>query len=272
MRIRQIITSHKGLSGTDVIAAVCLACDLTREQVFCRMDSEIDEEKLRVVRGYLDERLAGKPLAYITGVREFFSESFSVNEAVLIPRPETEVLVEEALDLIGDRKGLTVLDVGCGSGAIGIVIAKHTDSRVISVDISEAAVAMARANALSLGVHEKTRFVCGDLLSAFGDGTRFDIIVANPPYVAADEWDDLMVDVREYEPRAALDGGEGGLDIYRRLVGQVPGHLVHGGQVLLEIGSFRQAREVGAMLEAAGIATRVRKDYSGRERVLVGHG
>lgn len=236
------------------------------------MDSEIDEEKLRVVRGYLDERLAGKPLAYITGVREFFSESFSVNEAVLIPRPETEVLVEEALDLIGDRKGLTVLDVGCGSGAIGIIIAKHTDSRVVSVDISEAALAVARTNAVSLGVHEKTRFVCGDLLCALGDGTRFDMIVANPPYVAADEWDDLMVDVREYEPRGALDGGEGGLDIYRRLVGQVPRHLVSGGHVLLEIGSPRQASEVGAMLEAAGLKVGVRKDYSGRERVLAGHG
>lgn len=236
------------------------------------MDSEIDEEKLRVVRGYLDERLAGKPLAYITGVREFFSENFFVNEAVLIPRPETEVLVEEALDLIGDRKGLTVLDVGCGSGAIGIIVAKHTDNKVVSVDISEAALAVARRNAVSLGVHKKTRFVCGDLLGAFGDGTRFDMIVANPPYVAADEWDDLMVDVREYEPRAALDGGEGGLDIYRRLVGHVPRHLVRGGHVLLEIGSFRQARDVGAMLEAAGLKVGVRKDYSGRERVLVGHG
>ena len=272
MRIRQIITGKKGLSRTDVVAAVCFACNLTKEQVFCHMDREIGDENLRVVRRILDERIAGRPLAYITGTREFFSETFRVNEAVLIPRPETEVLVEEALALIGNRKDLAVLDMGTGSGAIGIIVAKRTANRVVCVDISGAALAVARENARRIGVEERTRFVCGDLFGAFRENARFDIILSNPPYVAGDEWDDLMVDVRDFEPRCALFGGNGGLEIYRRLAPELPGRLAPGGQVLLEVGSAHQAAIVGAMIEGAGLKASVRKDYSGRERVLLGHG
>jgi len=272
LRISQIITGEKGLSRTDVVAAICLACNLTKEQVFCHMDREMNEESLRSVRRVLDERSAGRPLAYITGVREFFSETFSVNEAVLIPRPETEVLVEEALAIIGNRKGLSILDMGTGSGAIGIIIAKHTGNRVVCVDISEAALAVARINALSMGVARGTRFVCSDLFGALHGGTRFDMILSNPPYVADDEWDGLMADVRDFEPRCALCGGKGGLEVYRRIAAEVPGRLAPGGHVLLEIGSARQAAAVGGMLEGAGLRLSVRKDYSGRERVLAGHG
>jgi len=272
LRIRQIITGEKGLSRTDVVAAICLACNLTKEQVFCHMDREIDEARLHIVRRHLDERIAGKPLSYITGVREFFSETFAVNEDVLIPRPETEVLVEEALAIIGDRKGLAILDMGTGSGAIGIIVAKHTGNRVVCVDISVAALAVARRNAASIGVEQATRFVCADLFSATSAGAKFDIVLANLPYVASDEWQDLMVDVRAYEPHGALDGGEGGVEVYRRLIGSLPGHLAPGGHVLLEIGSSRQACDVGSMLERAGLRVQVKRDYSGRERVLEGHG
>lgn len=272
MRIRQIIAGEKSLSRTDVIAAVCFACNLTKEQLFCDMDREIDETSLRALQRCLDERVAGKPLSYITGVREFFSETFTVNRDVLIPRPETEILVEEALAMIGGRRGLAVLDMGTGSGAIGIIVAKHTGNRVVCVDISGAALAVARRNAASIGVEERTEFVCADLFSAMGAGAKFDIVMANLPYVASDEWHDLMTDVRVYEPRRALDGGEGGVEVYRRLVSELPHHLVAGGHVLVEIGSSRQARDVGKMLEGAGLRVEVKKDYSGRERVLEGHG
>ena len=272
MRISQIIAGEKDLPGTDVVAAVCLALNLTKEQLFCRMDSEVGGDDLRAVRKVLGERITGRPFAYIRGTREFFSETFSVNEAVLIPRPETEVLVEEALGLIGDRRDLAILDMGTGSGAIGIVIAKHTGNRVVCVDVSEAALTVALANARSIGVEGRTRFVCSDLFAAFGDRTRFDMILSNPPYVADDEWDGLMTDVRDFEPPRALRGGKGGLDVYRRIAAELPRRLAPGGRVLLEIGSSAQAGTVGAMLEEAGLAVSVRKDYSGRERVLAGHG
>ncbi len=272
MRISQIIAGEKGLSRTDVIAAVCLALNLSKEQLFSHMDREIGRDDLGAVRKVLGERAAGRPLAYMTGTREFFSETFSVNEAVLIPRPETEVLVEEALALIGDRQELTVLDMGTGSGAIGIVIAKHTGNRVVCADISEAALAVARGNARSIGVEERTRFICSDLFEAFRVGTRFDMVLSNPPYVADDEWDSLMADVRDFEPSRALRGGKEGLEVYRRIAAELPRRLAPAGSVLLEIGSPAQAGTVGAMLEEAGLRVSVRKDYSGRERVLAGHG
>ena len=272
MRIRQIITGEKRLLRTDVVAVLCHALSLTKEQVFSDMDREVAGDDLDTLRRVLEERAAGRPLAYMTGTREFFSETFSVNEAVLIPRPETEVLVEEALALIGGRRDLRILDMGTGSGAIGIVIAKHAGSSVVCVDISEAALAVARRNARSIGVEERTRFVCGDLFAAFSDGTRFDMVLSNPPYVADDEWDELMADVRDFEPARALRGGEGGLEVYRRIAAELPRRLAPGGSVLLEIGSEAQAGTVGAMLEVAGLRVKVRKDYSGRERVLAGHG
>ncbi len=236
------------------------------------MDREIDERTLLVVRRCLDERTAGKPLAYITEDREFFSENFFVNKNVLIPRPETEILVEEALKIIGKKKEGAVLDMGTGSGAIGITIAKHSASRVVCVDISPAALRVARKNADAMGVSQRTRFLCCDLFGGISRGAKFDMILANLPYVAGDEWDTLMTDVRQYEPKRALWGGKDGMDIYRRFVPGLPGHLRHDGYVLVEIGSSTQAKKVGAMLAGAGLTVDIKKDYSGRERVLVGHG
>lgn len=272
MRIRQIITGEKRLLRTDVVAVLCHALSLTKEQVFSDMDREVAGDDLDTLRRVLEERAAGRPLAYMTGTREFFSETFSVNEAVLIPRPETEVLVEEAIALIGGRQDLAVLDMGTGSGVIGIIVAKHTGNRVVCVDISEAALAVARGNARSMGVGERTRFVCSDLFAALGDGARFDMILSNPPYVADEEWDGLMTDVRDFEPPRALKGGAEGLEVYRRIAAELPRRLTPGGWVLLEVGSAAQARVVGALLEGAGLTVSVKKDYSGRERVLAGHG
>jgi len=272
LRIRQIITEEKGLSAADIVASISFACNLTKEQVFCNMDSDIDERTLLVVRRCLDERMAGKPLAYITGAREFFSENFFVNKDVLIPRPETEVLVEEALKIIDKKKDRAVLDMGTGSGAIGITMAKHSASRVVCADISPAALRVARKNADAMGVSQRTLLVCCDLFDGISRAAKFDMIVANLPYIAAHEWDTLMADVRQYEPKGALWGGEDGMDTYRRFVPGLTGHLRRGGHVLVEIGSSTQAKKVGAMLAGAGLTVNIKKDYSGRERVLVGHG
>ncbi len=273
MRIRQILAGEKGLSRTDVIGAVSFVCKMTKEELLRDIDSRLDEATLNAVKDCLGERRAGKPLAYITGVKEFFSESFFVSPDVLIPRPETEILVEEALKIIGTGGNrVSILDMGTGSGAIGIIVAKHAGSNVVCVDISAAALRVASKNAGSIGVADKTRFVCSDLFGAIKEGPGFDVILANLPYVAASEWEDLMADVRQYEPRGALYGGQRGVEIYERFVRGLPGRMKSGGHVLLEIGSPAQAAEVGGMLKEIGLTVNVKKDYSGTERVLVGHG
>lgn len=272
MKIRQVISGQTGLSRTDRIAAVCYACNLTAERVYADLDADIEGADLAVLERCLNERMSGRPLAYITGRREFFSETFAVNENVLIPRPETEVLVEEALRRMDGRKGCTILDMGCGSGAIGTIIAKETGNRVICVDISHEALKCARQNARSLGVDGLTDFACSDLFEALSPGIQFDMVLANLPYVTSRELELLMPDVRDFEPRLALDGGEDGLDVYRRLVASLPGRLVPGGDIILEIGSAGQARELGALLEGAGLGIRVVHDYANKERVVAGHG
>ncbi len=272
MKIRQVITGRTGLSRTDHVAALCYACKLTTEQVYSNLDAQINERDLAFLESCLKDRMSGKPLAYITGRREFFSETFTVNENVLIPRPETEILIEEALRRLNGIKGCTILDMGCGSGAIGAIMAKETGHRVICVDISQEAIKVARKNAESIGVDSLTEFICSDLFEAFKPDTTFDMILANLPYVTHEEWKSLMTDVRDFEPRLALDGGEDGLAIYRRLIASMPGHLVPGGDVLLEIGSGWQARELGDILKRMGLGIRVINDHANKERVLAGHG
>ena len=131
---------------------------------------------------------------------------------------------------------------------------------------------VARKNALSVGVADKTRFICGDLFDAIRANTRFDVIAANLPYIQSGELDSLMADVRDYEPKGALDGGPDGNDHYRRFIDRLPDHTAPGGHILLEIGSTRQAIEVGDMLRSAGLGVTFKKDYSGRDRVVTGHG
>lgn len=272
MKIRQVITGQTGLSRTDRVAALCYACSLTPERLYADLDSDIADADLEVLEKCLNERMSGKPLAYITGRREFFSETFTVNENVLIPRPETEVLVEGALERLRGAKGRTILDMGCGSGAIGTIVAKETGNRVFCVDISHEALKCARQNARSLGVDGLTEFACSDLFEALGTGIQFDMILANLPYVTSGELAQLMPDVRDFEPRLALDGGEDGLDVYRRLIASLPGRLVPGGDILLEIGSAQQARELKALLEGAGLGIQIINDYANKERVVAGHG
>lgn len=272
MKIGQVITGQTGLSRTDCVAAVCFACNLTTEQVYANLEADIDGGRLAVLERCLGERVSGRPLAYITGRREFFSETFAVNEDVLIPRPETEVLIEEALRRATGKQGRVVLDMGCGSGAIGTIMAKNTGMRVICADISYNALRCARKNAASLGTGHLTQFICSDLFDALRPSMQFDMILANLPYVTSKEWQCLMPDVRDFEPRLALDGGEDGLDLYRRLFAELPGRLAPGGDILVEIGSAGQALELAAILEEMGFSTKVLHDYANKERVLAGHG
>jgi release factor glutamine methyltransferase len=230
----------------------------------------------------VEKRRTGLPVAYLTGTKEFYAMPFFVTPAVLIPKPDTETLVEEALAVLRHRgtPGLTVLDMCTGSGCIAISILRSSPVPVVvtAADISAPALAVARENArrlLSAEERRRLRFVQSDLFSSIiqavqgqADGT-FDLIVANPPYVPTHTAKALLRDGRG-EPLLALDGGPTGLAVPTRLISEAAGHLAPGGSLLLEVGDG-QAQDIAAAMEAAGLhVTALRRDCTGTERVVVG--
>lgn len=256
---------------TDVLSIISFVCSMTKETILKDLAREIEGAKLNEIEKFLGERRSGKPLAYITKKKEFYSEDFIVDTNVLVPRPETETLVEEALAILGKRKDLIrVLDMGTGSGAIGLTIAKRAERQVVCVDLSEEALKIARRNAIALGISERATFVCANLFTGIREEARFDMILSNLPYVASEEWGALMKDVKDYEPKIALHGGQEGVEVYREFLRHTPRYLKNEGYVLCEIGGTRQAHTVKSMLESAGFRVAIKKDYSGMERVLIG--
>ena len=217
-----------------------------------------------------------EPLAYLTGTREFWSLPLSVRPGVLIPRPETEWVVETALRyalaVVQQRGRCRILDVGTGSGNIAIAMAASlTDAVVTAVDISGEALRIAQSNARSCNVAERVTFLRGDLLSLFNPRSRpFDLILSNPPYIAAGELSSLPDTVRCYEPHLALDGGDDGLAFYRRLIAEGPPYLSDAGVAIVEVG-YQQAAEVARLYTQSlqWDVLEVVKDYSGIERVVV---
>jgi release factor glutamine methyltransferase len=205
------------------------------------------------MRALVKRRTAGEPIRYITGEAEFFGLPILVNRDVLIPRPETELLIEKTLELARDLPRPGVLDVGTGSGAIAVALAHALPNAIVTAtEISAPALAVARSNAARHGVADSIRFLEGDLLAPV-PGEQFDIVVSNPPYVPERDRESLAVEVREFEPAQALFAGENGLAIYRRLVPAAFGALVSGGFVVLEIG-YGQKQDVAALLEESGFA------------------
>jgi release factor glutamine methyltransferase len=201
--------------------------------------------------GLLDRRLRGEPIQYIVGETEFFGLPFKVTPDVLIPRPETEHLVEKAIELARLRAAPRIVDLCTGSGAIAIALARALPAaNVTATDLSPAALSIAHENARLNSVEPRIRFLEGDLLEPV-TGERFDLLLANPPYVPTIERESMSVEVRDHEPALALFAGLDGLDIYRRLISAAPGVLVPGGFIVLEIG-YGQSRAVEALLAAAG--------------------
>jgi release factor glutamine methyltransferase len=199
----------------------------------------------------LDRRLRGEPIQYIVGEAEFFGLPFKVTPDVLIPRPETEHLVEKAIEIAGLRAAPRIVDVCTGSGAIAVALAHALPTATITAtDVSKAALSIACDNAKRNGVEPRIRFFEGDLLAPLA-GEQFEIVVANPPYVPTIERESMSVEVRDHEPALALFAGVDGLDIYRRLISAAPSVLVPGGFIALEIG-YGQARAAEELLAAAG--------------------
>ncbi len=273
MRIRDIFEYARDIPAGETLSLAALTLSLRKEEILTRGDREMDSAALERLEGLLGERRKGKPLAYITGEKEFFSLPFLVDERVLIPRPETELLVEEALRVLRLRPhGAAILDMGTGSGAVGVTVAKMGGVGVICVDNSQPALVVARENARRLGVRKETRFVCSDLFRGLREGLCFDLILANLPYVSESLWPKLDRDVREFEPAGALIGGEDGLDVYRRFAGQVKGRVASGGVIICEIDGPGQAESLSAILNAQGFSVASKRDYSDRERIVIGHG
>src|SRR5580692_4812226 len=254
----------EAISAPRLTAEVLLTHALHRERsyLYAHPEEELAEVTWIHYGRYLHQRLQGKPTQYITGRQEFYGREFRVTPDVLIPRPETEHLVEAALTRI--KPGDAVLDVGTGSGAIAITIALETGAQVYATDISTAALRIAAENARKL--QAPVTFLAADLVSCFADGS-FDLIASNPPYVPKTDHPALQREVRDYEPHVALFGGPSGLEIYQRLIPETRRVLRPEGRLLLELG-YNSLDPVRAMLESAWSEISTHHDLAGLPRVL----
>ena len=221
----------------------------------------------------VERRCTDEPVAYITGRQSFWSFDFRVNEHTLIPRPDTEILVEVCIAALKGQKSAHILDIGTGSGCILLSILSEVDgSTGIGIDVSDQALAIATENAFDNNLNTRASFMCGDMLAPIeaGDAQSFDLIVSNPPYIPTRDIDDLMHDVKDYEPLSALDGGNDGYDFYRILAVDSLQYLKKGGTLAVEVG-FGQAAAVSSLFQAAGFKEiMVKQDLNGIDRVVSG--
>lgn len=249
--------------------------ELRKEDLIIRPDQELTDSQEEKFQQLVERRRRKEPLAYIIGCREFWSLEFKVNPKVLIPRPETEGVLERLLDLAGekfDEKAIRILDVGTGSGILAIVAAlEFPNAQVTAVDKSEDALEVARQNALRHQVIDRIEFLEMDAKRdwEFPDNGIYDYILSNPPYIVSEGLEQLMLDVRKYEPRAALDGGPDGLTCYRGIVAKGFSFLKPGGYFIFEVGDD-QAGPVKQILQAQGGLDEIEsnQDLSGRDRVV----
>ena len=252
----------------EVLLSFCLKCD--RLEFYKNPDMKISETQLCVFKNLISRRLHWEPVAYLTGHKEFWSLGLEVNKSVLIPRPDTEIIVEETLSICRqmDSSVINILDMGTGSGAIALAIASEiNNAKIMATDISPAALKQAQKNAVALGLQTKIDFRQGNLFEPV-EGA-FDIIVSNPPYISRGEYETLPAGVKDYEPQTALLAGETGLEFYEKLISQAPDFIQKNGWLLLEIGA-KQEPGVRAMMETTDQYENIvmRTDYAGLPRVI----
>ncbi len=258
----------------DARLLLCHAAGLTHEDFVARGGEVLPPETARRLQSHIERRAACEPVSRITGLREFYGRSFAVDGSVLDPRPDTETLIEAALDVVEARRGgkapLRLIDLGTGSGCILLtLLAELPDARGLGTDVSAAALRVARANAGRFGVADRVSFAVSDWLDAVSG--KFDLVLSNPPYIARSEIGVLALEVAGHDPRCALDGGEDGLDAYRRIAREARRVLTPDGHILLEIGAA-QAEAVASLLVENGFpAEKIsrRRDLAGRPRVIV---
>ncbi|MFH1080712.1 MAG: peptide chain release factor N(5)-glutamine methyltransferase [Pseudomonadota bacterium] len=261
----------QGLASPRLDAEVLLAHILKMDRLYLYRNPEepLAQEAVSAFRSLTARRLQGEPVAYLLNRKEFWSLIFEVNEQVLIPRPDTECLVEEVLKVcsVAAYVDLRILDLGTGSGAVGVALAcELRHAHVVATDISPGALNVARRNAGRHGVEQRMTFLAGDLFAPLSE--KFDIIVSNPPYIPATAFQALPPDVRGYEPAAALLAGPEGTVFHERIIAGCPEYLKEGGWLFLEIGP-EQRQRVEALLNDAAIfeESHFRRDYAGLDRV-----
>jgi release factor glutamine methyltransferase len=263
-----------GSDTASLDAQVILAYILGKERgwLFAHYDQALTQEEAETYTDMVARRAAAEPVAYLVGHREFYGLEMMVDKRVLIPRPETELLVDAVLDHIESRANqhVRMADVGTGSGAVAVAVAANCpDMQIYAVDLSPAALEVAGENVRRHDSRGQVTLLHGDLLSPLPEPV--DIIAANLPYITSDEFLNLMADVRDYEPRLALEAGPEGLDLIARLLDQAPGHLYPGGVIFLEIGADQGEavlRLVKRLLPQANHIS-LRQDYHGYDRLVV---
>jgi len=246
------VLHEEGVAEARREASSLLAHAIGRDRTFVITHTEefLQSKALESFREFVDRRAAGEPLQYISGHQEFFKLDFEVAPAVLIPRPETELIVEIGLQLLPGTPAPLIADIGTGSGCLAIsLLHELADARATATDISGAALRLARRNSERHGVADRLMLIESDCFSALEQGKRFSLIVSNPPYVAEDDWKNLPPEVRDYEPRIALVSGADGLSTIRRLLSEGPSFLCRGGYFVFEIG-FGQSEAVEQLIDA----------------------
>ncbi len=253
----------------DAELMLCLALSVDRIALVVDASRPLSKDELARYRELHKRRRGGEPIAYLRGEREFFGRSFRVDPRVLVPRPETEFLIEVALKRTSHVSlGCRTLDLCTGSGCVAVTLAcERPNNRVWATDLSADALVVAEHNAYRQGAH-RIAFFQGDLFAALPRGARFDLLVANAPYIARAEIETLAPDVRNFEPRLALDGGGDGLDVLRRLCAEAPAFLDKSGVIALEIGADQGESVPDLLREAGFLAIEVRRDYAGLDRVV----
>ena len=280
-RLLEWTSEFLGKAGVDqarlcaeIMLAETLGCQ--RIELYTNFDSCPTAEELSKYRGWVRRCSQHEPVAYLVGKAHFYSLEFKVEPGVLVPRPETELLVTEGLTFLRGttRPTVDVLDVCTGSGCVAVALAGNVvEAEVVAVDNSADALAIAKQNIEAHDLEARIVACESDLFGGVEQSGKalFDLIVSNPPYVSAGEFEKLDANVREYEPREALVGGEDGLDVVRRIVGEAEPYLADCGMLMLEVG-YDQAGEVGRLFEKAGYLTDVStvRDHQGHERVVMG--
>jgi release factor glutamine methyltransferase len=257
-------------------AILCHVLGCNRTYLYSHDDYILDDEQYTRYMLLLDERLEGRPVQYITGHQEFMSLDFIVTPHVLIPRQDTEILVEEVIEYAKGIKGdkIEILDIGTGSGCIAVSLAHYiSKSRVSALDVSLQALKIAHANATNNNVDPKITFLLGDVfggLENINGRVLFDIIVSNPPYIPSNDISTLEKQVKDYEPYCALDGGKDGLIFYRRIVEQSISYLKPGGLLAFEVG-IGQAQDVKGIMDNSFNNLKIVKDLAGIDRVVMGN-
>ena len=278
MTIKDIIVKYskelEEISPTprlDVETLLQKVLGVDRLYILLNLERVLSEDEEQLFNKFINERLNNRPIAYIVENREFMGLDFFVKEGVLIPRPDTEVLVEEVIELAKKKGAKNILDIGTGSGAITVSLAKYLENvKVTSVDISDIALEIGKRNAISNEVDDRINFVKSDLFTNIDKETKFDIIVSNPPYIKREVIETLDKQVKDYEPYNALEGGVDGLDFYRAITKQAKNYLKKGGILAYEVG-HDQSEDVSKLMEMDGYTNiYTLKDLQQIDRVVIG--